>query len=217
MTEWFKHDYKARTHPTLQRILMKWDWKGVGVYWAVIEMLYENDGVLKLSECDSYAFALRLDREWFTSFIQESKAFEFDGDFFYSETATERLKSRDELSEKRSLSARKRWSDANAMQTESKSNARREEKRREEEKREDIREERVSASVKRFTPPSVDEVLSIMGDKKQSEMFVAFYASKGWVVGKTQMKDWKSAVRGWMARNGMKPATNGQKLYGDSI
>jgi hypothetical protein len=69
----------------------------------------------------------------------------------------------------------------------------------------------------RFLAPSVEQVFEIMGDKKQSEMFVAFYASKGWVVGKAQMKDWKSAVRGWMARNGMKPATNGQKLYGDSI
>lgn len=68
----------------------------------------------------------------------------------------------------------------------------------------------------RFSAPTVDDVFEIMGDLKQSEMFVAFYASKGWKVGKVPMKDWRAAVRGWMARNGLRN-NQGHKLYGDEI
>ena len=192
MTEWFKHDYKARTHPTMQRILMKWDWNGIGVYWALIEMLYENDGRLELSECESYAFALRLDSEWLAKFIKECNAFEFDGDIFYSTTVHERLESRGDISQKRSNSAKKRWDNANALQPDSKSNAIREEKSREEENREEKNVKR-----KRFTAPTFDEVKLEMGDDLESEKFIDFYASKGWKVGKNPMVDWKASVRTW--------------------
>lgn len=35
------------------------------------------------------------------------------------------------------------------------------------------------------------------GYRIDPEAFVAFYASKGWMVGKSPMKDWKSAVVTW--------------------
>ena len=31
--------------------------------------------------------------------------------------------------------------------------------------------------------------------------FVDFYSSKGWMVGKNKMKDWKAAVRNWENSN----------------
>ena len=34
----------------------------------------------------------------------------------------------------------------------------------------------------------------------EAERFVDFYASKGWLVGKSPMKDWRAAVRNWVAR-----------------
>ena len=35
-------------------------------------------------------------------------------------------------------------------------------------------------------------------------MFVAFYESKGWLVGKSKMKSWKSAIVTWEKRNNLK-------------
>lgn len=35
-------------------------------------------------------------------------------------------------------------------------------------------------------------------------MFVAFYESKGWLVGKNKMKSWKSAIVTWEKRNNLK-------------
>lgn len=52
----------------------------------------------------------------------------------------------------------------------------------------------------RFSPPSVDEVRAYClehGNHVDPERFVDFYASKGWLVGKNPMKDWRAAVRNW--------------------
>lgn len=56
---------------------------------------------------------------------------------------------------------------------------------------------------KKFAPPSVDEVRSYCQERKNSidaQSFVDFYESKGWMVGKNKMKDWKAAVRTWERR-----------------
>ena len=34
------------------------------------------------------------------------------------------------------------------------------------------------------------------------QRFIDFYETKGWMVGKNKMKDWKAAVRTWEQRNG---------------
>lgn len=51
-----------------------------------------------------------------------------------------------------------------------------------------------------FIPPSVEEVSAYCLERNNdvnAERFVDFYTSKGWIVGKSKMKDWKAAVRGW--------------------
>lgn len=65
----------------------------------------------------------------------------------------------------------------------------------------------ISTKKSTFTPPSVEEVkeycLSV-GSQVDAEMFVAFYESKGWLVGKSKMKSWKSAIVTWEKRNNLK-------------
>lgn len=54
-----------------------------------------------------------------------------------------------------------------------------------------------------FTPPSVDEVRAYCIERHNGidpEAFIAFYQSKGWLIGKNKMKDWKAAVRTWENR-----------------
>lgn len=53
---------------------------------------------------------------------------------------------------------------------------------------------------KGFTPPTIEEVREYCLSRQNGidpEEFVAFYTSKGWMVGKTKMKDWKSAIITW--------------------
>lgn len=57
-----------------------------------------------------------------------------------------------------------------------------------------------SRGRKVFSPPTVDEVKAYCAERNNgvdAQSFVDFYASKGWVVGKSPMKDWKAAVRTW--------------------
>jgi hypothetical protein len=63
---------------------------------------------------------------------------------------------------------------------------------------------------KRFTIPTVDEVAEYCKERSNNvdaQSFIDFYESKGWIVGKSPMKDWKAAVRTWEKNNFNKPTT----------
>ena len=50
----------------------------------------------------------------------------------------------------------------------------------------------------RFVPPTVEQVAEYVkqrGSRVDPQGFIDFYAAKGWLVGKTPMKDWKAACR----------------------
>ena len=52
----------------------------------------------------------------------------------------------------------------------------------------------------RFIPPKLEEVEAYCRERNNNvdaERFIDYYASKGWLVGKSKMKDWKAAVRTW--------------------
>lgn len=58
-----------------------------------------------------------------------------------------------------------------------------------------------------FVPPSVEEVkeyLASVGSTLDAESFVAFYESKGWMIGKNKMKSWKMAIVTWEKKAGLK-------------
>ncbi|HHX11142.1 MAG TPA: hypothetical protein GX729_07255 [Firmicutes bacterium] len=55
----------------------------------------------------------------------------------------------------------------------------------------------------RFVPPSLDEVMEYCltrNNQVDPQTFIDFYESKGWMIGKNKMKDWKAAVRTWEKR-----------------
>ena len=71
------------------------------------------------------------------------------------------------------------------------------------ENKEDVERKEVNKQIKRFRPPTLKEVNAYISEKGYSveaERFIDFYASKGWMVGRNKMKDWKAAVRNWNSR-----------------
>lgn len=49
-----------------------------------------------------------------------------------------------------------------------------------------------------FIPPTLEDVKAYVAERKSPvdpQGFIDFYASKGWMVGKSKMKDWKAACR----------------------
>lgn len=70
------------------------------------------------------------------------------------------------------------------------------------EHKQEVKNEKNEKKIKRevFTPPAVDDVMGYCNEKGyqvDAERFVDFYSSKGWMVGKNKMKDWKATVRNW--------------------
>jgi hypothetical protein len=59
------------------------------------------------------------------------------------------------------------------------------------------------AQSRAFQPPSIEEVRAYCLERRngvEPQRFLDFYASKGWVVGKAPMRDWKAAIRTWEGR-----------------
>ena len=60
------------------------------------------------------------------------------------------------------------------------------------------------AQPQKFQKPTLEEVQAYCrerGNAISPERFMDYYESNGWRVGKSQMKDWKAAIRNWERRN----------------
>lgn len=68
----------------------------------------------------------------------------------------------------------------------------------------------------RFAPPTVEDVRAYAegaGCSVDAERFVDYYASNGWKVGRSPMRDWRAAVRNWARRDAPKEATSVGDVY----
>lgn len=120
---YFQHDYYARNDPKLQDVFATHGCEGIGVFWCIVEMLYEQGGYLELKQCKSIAFTLHVQPKVVTSIVSDFELFKIDGERFFSASILARLDKQKSVSESRKLAASTRWqnkSNANAEQVESK-------------------------------------------------------------------------------------------------
>ncbi len=67
-----------------------------------------------------------------------------------------------------------------------------------------IKKEKSTVKAKAFTIPAIDEIKEYCKERKNNvdaEKFFDYYESKGWLVGKTKMKNWQAAIRNWEKNN----------------
>lgn len=115
--------------------------EGIGIYWSIIEMLYEQNGYIPLENIEAIAFALRTQSERIEDVINSPGLFKVKNKNFYSESVLRRLNKRNLKSDKARASALSRWKsedndDANAMRSECDSNAIKESKVKESKRKE---------------------------------------------------------------------------------
>lgn len=145
-TYYFQHDYNARNDPKLQAVMIKYGLAGIGAFWCIVEMLYEQDGTLPITSISSIAYTLHADEEMLKNIVCKMDLFECNKKFFWSRSVRKRLGIINEISDIRRKAAEKRWksnkndnvkamqmqckskakaqkNDAKAMQTECKCNA----------------------------------------------------------------------------------------------
>ena len=120
----FSHDYNARQDPKMQEVLMDYGVAGIGIYWCIVEQLYEQGGRMALASIKAIAFALHVAQDDVRSIVMNYGLFDNDGKEFWSPSVTRRLEERMLKVEKCKKSAERRWKkDANAMQTHNEANA----------------------------------------------------------------------------------------------
>ncbi len=72
----------------------------------------------------------------------------------------------------------------------------------------------------RFVPPTAEEVAAYCEERKNGidpEEFWSFYDSKGWKVGRSPMKSWKSAVVTWEKRRKLEGTGKEEAAYADVV
>lgn len=212
-TYYFPHDYGARNDPKLQEVLVNHGAAGLGVFWCIIEQLYEQGGSMPLRSCKSIAFALHLDFKVVESIVNDFGLFENDGENFWSQSVNARMNKRTAIAEKRKAAAASRWQSPHVEQVQTTSNANAVQpepiiKEKKEKETSSNNDGNGAKPQSRFVPPTLEEVKAYVLEKgytMDAERFIDFYESKGWFVGKNKMKDWKAAVRNWAREDKQRP------------
>lgn len=187
-TFYFSHDYNTRNDIKIKRLIAKHNYLGYGLFWAIIEDLYNNANALPLDyEC--IAYDLRADIETIKSIINDFDLFTHEDGFFGSLSIQKRLDERNLKSIKARESALNRWNksdrNANALPTQSDRNAIKESKGKES-KGNDIKYKyTLFSQIKDLS----DALNSFEGDKRY--FFIAY---KFWALWKHENPNHKTLI-----------------------
>ena len=101
---YFSHDFGARNDPKLQEVQMQMGMEGIGIYWCVVEMLYEQGGYLPFSALRGMAYALHTDEAKLRQVIEGFDLFgQTEDGRFYSHSVNTRIERKRKISEARRL------------------------------------------------------------------------------------------------------------------
>jgi hypothetical protein len=184
-TYYFSHDYNARNDEKIKELIFKHGMAGYGIYWSIIEELYQNTNVLHLNY-ERITYELRCEYETVKSVINDFGLFVLTDNNFSSLSVQKRLDERSNKSEKARLSVNKRWSDTNVIRTQYDSNT--------------IKESKVKAN-KVIYIPTVDEVELYFLEKGYTKECAIkafnYYSENNWKDSRNnQVKNWKQKMQG---------------------
>lgn len=218
---YFSHDSNAKDDPKCMLLIDQLGLEGYGAFWILVEILREQPGY----RCPISLLPILAKRYNITAAKLETVVRSFglfviaEDSFFFSTSLNKRMEAMDWKKEQKRLagiasgearrlksisqysgnqdddSCNEQYS--NSVRTELEQN---EQKKRKENKRNEIKEDVYTGKASAFIPPTVGDVQSYCNERNNkidAAYFVDFYASKGWMVGKNKMKDWKAAVRTW--------------------
>lgn len=210
--KWFMHDSNAHTDAKLRKVMMRFGADGYGLYWYCLELIAGNVDAGRYTfelehDAEILAYDLKIDSlrvEEIMRYLVSLGLFEnTDGRITCLKMAS-RLDTRftrsPELQQviKQAKTGNVLRPSEDCLSTvgaivEYSIGEDKKEKRR------------------RFTPPSPKEVTEYVATEQlciDPIVFITHYQSVGWRVGKSQMKDWRAAARGWHQREEKRHASN---------
>ncbi len=191
---WFSHDSNARNDERLIALRIKYDWKGYGLFWAIIEKLREATNYMCVKDYNIIAFDLRVDASMIKSIIEDFGLFVFTecGKYFYSERLMRSMDKKEEKSVQAKLSVKSRWdkfrekqgkeyeNDTNVIRTYNESNTIKGKESKVKEKKESVGDKSPSRSNLQITLPerklNFKNLLKPHLETYGSEMLNKFYS-----------------------------------------
>ena len=120
---YFNHDSNARNDYRIIKLRAKLSYEGYGIFWSVLEMLFIEENKLCIDDYDTLAFGLQCDPNILKQVIEDFDLFVIEDKCFYSKRLNTQIEDINNKSTKAKENANKRWSNANAMQSQSERNA----------------------------------------------------------------------------------------------
>lgn len=105
---YFSHDYSTRSDFKIKRLLQKHGILGYGIFWAVVEDLYNNDNSIDY-DLDFLAYDLRVDKEIINSVLNDFDLFVVSDGKITSASIDKRLKIVEGKTNRARSSALERW------------------------------------------------------------------------------------------------------------
>ena len=105
---WFKHDFYTCNDQKMQRLDFKYPVVGYGIFFKVIELLYQNNGKLEY-DLDFISFAICYDKDVINSVLKDFDLFTIQDEVLYNKRVLESIKEITEKSEKARASANRRY------------------------------------------------------------------------------------------------------------
>ena len=198
-TFYFSHDYNARNDIKIKKLISKHGFLGYGLYWALIEDLYNNANALP-TDYECIAFDLKCNEDVLISIINDYELFTFDSGFFGSLSVQRRLNERNSKSDKARQSAFNRWNlserNANALQTQCDSNAIKERKGK---------EKKVNTPVKISFDKSLifdkNEFKNSFPDWSKEKLKHYYEAAERYSGEGNKYVNWAKAIQGWASKD----------------
>jgi hypothetical protein len=198
-TFYFSHDYNARNDIKIKKLISKHGFLGYGLYWALIEDLYNNANALP-TDYECIAFDLKCNEDVLISIINDYELFTFDSGFFGSLSVQRRLNERNSKSDKARQSAFNRWNlserNANALQTQCDSNAIKERKGK---------EKKVNTPVKISFDKSLifdkNEFKNTFPDWSKEKLKHYYEAAERYSGEGNKYVNWAKAIQGWASKD----------------
>ena len=198
-TFYFSHDYNARNDIKIKKLISKHGFLGYGLYWALIEDLYNNANALP-TDYECIAFDLKCNEDVLISIINDYELFTFDSGFFGSLSVQRRLNERNSKSDKARQSAFNRWNlserNANALQTQCDSNAIKERKGK---------EKKVNTPIKISFDKSLifdkNEFKNSFPDWSKEKLKHYYEAAERYSGEGNKYVNWVKAIQGWASKD----------------
>lgn len=229
---YFSHDADAMNDPKCMLLISQLGMEGYGAFWGLVELLrVQPEYKMSTQLIPAIAARFQMSEAKLKTVISAFGLFQVTEDcFFYSQSLRDRMQVMLDKSNRRRIAGRlgglakssnakglnvcdnANCSNAVAMLQQSDSNV--VAICSNEMKGNEIKKKGIKKKADAFSPPQLSEIEQYCkdrGNNVDAEKFYNFYQSKGWMVGKNKMKDWKAAVRTWEKEDKSKKQQSNEK------